>query len=302
MSERKIDNYLKERNLNISVCYINDKYRDYEELPENEQKRILDEFKRLNITHCIISTEPKAHKAYISFCLKNHINILVDKPLTAPVNVINDYSQAKKIMDDYNEIVNLYKKANEDDNVLLQVQCQRRSHKGYRFVHDLVADMIKQYNIPITSMHISHCDGMWNMPDEFLTRENHPYKYGYGKLFHSGYHFIDLTAWFASLNDIIDEKRPDSVELYASPVKVDDFMEIINKNDYHALLKTAKFDNIFDNYNDYSFDSYGEVDFNTMLTFKRNNKPIMVATLNLLQDGFSRRSWSQLPEDTYKGN
>ena len=33
--------------------------------------------------------------------------------------------------------------------------------------------------------------------------ENHPYKYGYGKLFHSGYHFIDLLAEFVKLNKFV---------------------------------------------------------------------------------------------------
>jgi hypothetical protein len=33
------------------------------------------------------------------------------------------------------------------------------------------------------------------MPSEYTSREGHPYRYGYGKLVHSGYHFVDLFAW-----------------------------------------------------------------------------------------------------------
>src|SRR3972149_9187896 len=32
----------------------------------------------------IISTEPKAHKIYAAWALKNNVNVLMDKPITAP--------------------------------------------------------------------------------------------------------------------------------------------------------------------------------------------------------------------------
>lgn len=54
--------------------------------------------------------------------------------------------------------------------------------------------------MPINKISISHSDGNWNMPSEVIFRENHPYKYGYGKMMHSGYHFIDLLSWFMEIN------------------------------------------------------------------------------------------------------
>lgn len=36
---------------------------------------------------------------------------------------------------------------------------------------------------------------------EMCTRDYHPYKYGYGKLMFSGYHFVDLLMWLLSIND-----------------------------------------------------------------------------------------------------
>ena len=33
-----------------------------------------------------------------------------------------------------------------------------------------------------------------------ILRDNHPYKYGYGKLLHSGYHFVDLISIFLRAN------------------------------------------------------------------------------------------------------
>ena len=39
------------------------------------------------------------------------------------------------------------------------------------------------------------------MPGELSQRVYHPYRHGYGKLMHSGYHFLDLLTWFTSINE-----------------------------------------------------------------------------------------------------
>lgn len=35
---------------------------------------------------------------------------------------------------------------------------------------------------------------MWNTEEEIFSREDHPYRYGYGALCHSGYHYIDILS------------------------------------------------------------------------------------------------------------
>ena len=82
------------------------------------------------------------------------------------------------------------------------VQCQRRYHDGYLFIVDYLRKFIKDFGIPLTYIDILHGDGCWVLPNEFFERENHPYKYGYGKLMHSGYHFVDLLAWLLKLNRV----------------------------------------------------------------------------------------------------
>lgn len=300
--KEEVLNYIKDRGLKSTAYFIDDKNRDNEKLnlkDENELGKLL---KALNVTHAIISTEPKAHFAYIKFFLKYNIHILVDKPLTAPCDVITDGHQAEKIEEDFYDIKKMFDKAQKKKKTILQVQCQRRWHRGYQFVHNMATEMVKKYNIPITAIQILHCDGMWNMPDEFLLRENHPYKYGYGKLFHSGYHFVDLVSWFEKINDILEDKRPDNVDMYAAAVRPNDFMHMINKEDYHRLLDTKKFDKTFDNLDKYHFDQFGELDIYSLLQFKKGDLVTSTASINLMQNGFSRRSWGDLPEDTYKGN
>lgn len=46
----------------------------------------------------------------LNFFLENDINILMDKPITAPVNVNCDTKQALKIKEEYNTLCQIYKK------------------------------------------------------------------------------------------------------------------------------------------------------------------------------------------------
>ena len=60
------------------------------------------------------------------------------------------------------------------------------------------------------------------MPSDFINRENHPYKYGDGKLFHSGFHFVDMLAMLISLNNETD-RVVNNVNINKSLLKINDF-------------------------------------------------------------------------------
>ena len=258
--------------------------------------------KKYKITHAIISTEPKSHFAYSKFLLENNINILMDKPITAPTEVINDCNQVYKIKKEYQKLVEYYKKYKMlNPNLIFTIQCQRSFHKGYKYIKKIIKDIIINYNIPISYIDIYHSDGMWNMPNEFLYRENHPYKYGYGKLLHSGYHFFDLLSWILEENNKLVEKNISTAYIYSESYKPKDFIYNFNNNDYKKVFNTNKFEEILKK--EYIFKEYGELDYHGLLTFTNDSdKKITICSINLLQSGFSRRSWLDLPKDTYKEN
>lgn len=256
--------------------------------------------KRLDIIHgntplygIIIATEPKAHRKYI----KNDIYILMDKPITAPANLVIDQNAAQKLFDDFLQIKQQLRKSKSK----LEVQCQRRYHKGYQYVHNLVKKLVGEYGVPLTYMDIYHADGMWNMPTEFLFRENHPYKYGYGKLMHSGYHFVDLYCWFHKINSILENKKPNNLEIYAKSYRPKDFIFDLDKDFYSKFLPDEAISEFFSK-NDDQVDRFGEIDVYTKLQSKRDQKVVNTTSLDLQQNSFSRRAWAELPEDTYKGN
>lgn len=299
--EKSINQFLKEYDV-INKYYIDDKFKNELELPENVKNDLKVIIQKLNITHAIISTEPKSHFAYAKFLLENNINILMDKPITAPMDVVTNLKQVVKIKEEYKKLCELYKKAKLlNPKLIFSIQCQRRFHKGYQYIKNLISETISKYNIPISYIDIYHSDGMWNMPNEFLTRENHPYKYGYGKLFHSGYHFFDLLTWLLEENNKLKSKKISKASIYSEIYTPSDFIYNFNKDDYKLFFQTNKFDEIMQNNN--TFKGYGELDYHGLIKFSSNeNRSVTICSMNLLQSGFSRRAWLELPEDTYKGN
>lgn len=297
--KRDIEDYLEENDFKyVDLYLVDDKTRDDGELAESTKSELKEIILNKDIKYAIISTEPKAHFSYAKFLLENDVNILMDKPITAPKNVNNNLSETMKIKKEYDILCNLYKK--KKGRVSFKIQCQRRFHEGYIYVKRTLEEAIRQYNIPITYIDIYHNDGMWNMPDEFIERENHPYKYGYGKLFHSGYHFIDLLAWLLEANRETKGKNIDNAKMYVSTNNPIDFFNIFNNYDYKKILRTNRFEKYL--LEEEKFKNFGEIDFHANIDFMQKNKLITNCSLNLMQSGFSRRAWHELPQDTYKAN
>lgn len=294
----EIKKYLEENNFkNAKIFTIPDKSRYYNHLSSTLSIQLLAVCKTLEITHFIIATEPQAHFMYLEFALKNNINVLTDKPITV-CNNMTSLSNIKKVRDQYYKILELERKS----TACCHVMCQRNYHKGYELVKEILTDVVKKYQIPITYIDIFHSDGNWEMPHD-LNKENHPYKFGYGKLYHSGYHFIDLLSDFLKINDNLDKnKRIFSGEVYAKAFTPNDELQCINIDDYKRLFSNQRIPRYYKENQNPKFEKYGEKNFHGLLSFyNRNGFTITTASLNLLHDGVSRRSWIE-SRDYYKQN
>lgn len=268
-------------------------------IPKTIDPQITKLLSQLRINRVIVTTEPKAHKIYLEECVRLGIPTLTDKPITCPINLISSTAAAENIYTDVAELISLTKKS---QNSRILVQCQRRNHAGYIKVFKTIEDIITQYQIPITHVSIHHSDGMWNMPDEFFYRENHPYKYGYGKLMHSGYHFIDLLVNILKLNNLITDKKADTMTLFSQYSKASDQAHIINQKDYQNFFGkniALKFDPFISKKEILNF---GEVDSYSQIQLMKDDKILTTAQLSLIQSGFSQRAWAELPQDSYKSN
>ena len=296
--KREVERYLKDNNINALTVFLPDKYKDSEDFPLEFQNYLALLVKKNNISHAIISTEPKAHYAYLKYFINQRISVLVDKPITAPVHVINSELQSMKIAEDFYYLLELSKKNGVD----VVVQCQRRFDKRYQYIIGLIRSYVKEYDLPISHIQISHCDGSWNMPDEFLYRENHPYKYGYGKIFHSGYHFIDLLTLLLSYDCLSYDKKTDSCSITSSHYAPQDQLFVMNDKFFKKIFGSDRFENQRELWRQGKYKQMGELDLLAQIEFFSGSNILTTASLNLLQSGFSRRAWHYLPEDTYKGN
>ena len=293
-----IKNYLQENGFkNTRIFTIDDKYKDDEHLSDELSSNLLAVCNTLEITHLIISTEPKGHFMYLEFALKNNINVLTDKPITVSKNMTSLRS-IEKVKKQYYEILELAKHSKGT----CKVMCQRQYHRGYEKIKEVLTNVVDEYKMPITNIDIFHSDGAWEMLHD-LEKENHPYKYGYGKLFHSGYHFIDLLSDFIKINDSLGgNKSIVSGEVYSKVFTPNDEMNILNIEDYKRLFKDQNIPEFYNENSNPNFNKYGEKDYHGLLTFyNKNGFPITTANLNLLHNGVSRRSWIE-SKDFYKSN
>jgi predicted dehydrogenase len=306
INRKLIDDYVSSRKLKPEkIIYLDARTQISPNKIDPEVKRLL---RTLKITHAILATDPKSHKVYLEECIRQKVPILTDKPITAPADLMpdprftedaNKYAAAHKIKADVFELVELTRR-NPGSRVLVMVQ--KRQHEGYAFLQEKLDEIIKCYKIPITYIQIHHSDGMWNMPTEFRDREGHPYKYGYGKLMHSGYHYLDLMHTFINLNLQVKNKRPDVINIFNQVLRPSDHYAIFNGSDYKRILGLGDYTLHSNSHGDDDFITYGELDSYSQLQFLRKGKVVTTAQLSFLQSGFSQRAWTHLPIDTFKSN
>lgn len=248
---------------------------------------------------CVVATEPRAHRAYAEWAVGQGMNVLLEKPVTARDLRREGAAEALRLVDDHRFLTELA----AEKGVTVVVQAQRRAHPGYRMVKDILGEVVAEYGIPLTYMDVHHSDGTWNMPWEFVSRDGHPYKYGYGKLLHSGYHFVDLFCWLSEVNRAC-ARPPDRLGLDVSAV---------DARRIDAQLTDAAYERLFGAERWRRFgalprpasvpdQAWGETDVVLLVRSLSGPDVVTTAVLSLLQSSFSGRTWLELPEDTYRGN
>ncbi len=256
-----------------------------------------------NISGVIIATEPLVHKAYAEWAIKNGLNILMDKPITARANAVSDLSCAKGILNDFLEILENYKSLQLEKETIFMINSHRRFHKGFEFVKEKINEVSQKTNCPITFIQAYHCDGQWRLPNEIVTQEYHPYCSGYGKASHSGYHIFDSIYQFYKASEI-ESKIPETMEIVSSFIQPNGFISQLNEDDYYKLFGEKY--TFVQNHNDEQLkelmNDYGEIDLSAIITLKKAEIAVANFNLSLLHNGFAGRTWIKPGVDLYKGN
>ena len=258
--------------------------------------------KKHSISGVIISTEPLTHKVYAEWALENGLHILMDKPISIRNRVNTDQFQAEALIDDYTELLSLYNEASVKKDLAFTVNVQRRYDKGFDEVIRLITETKDKFNIPVTSIQAMHADGTWVFPKELLDQESHPYKYGYGKCAHSGYHIFDMIWQFYKAGSVT-KKKADTLEVFSSQLNPSGFNTCISEEDYSQYfgslyestgLSREEYEN--------KVEDYGELDSFSILRLLKDGENICNISVSLLHSSFSRRSWATPDKDLYKGN
>lgn len=296
-----VNTYLKEQDYDLEMLYL-DSFDATASIPEDSRSKLDALVKKFNVQGVVISTEPTVHKAYAEWALGNGLHILMDKPVSARKGISVDESEAKGLIDDYNELLDLYKAHQSDRPTLFSVNVQRRYDHGFDKVRELILETTQKFNVPITSMQIMHADGSWRFPQEVLTQESHGLSDGFGKVSHSGYHLFDM-AWQLYEASLVPNKQPDGLEIFSSTFNPTGLDVCINEDDYTRYFgdQYEKTGLTNQQYLD-TVANYGEMDSFSVIRLMKQGVNICNISVNLLHSSFSRRSWALPNADLYKGN
>ncbi|KAI0472513.1 hypothetical protein F4859DRAFT_522414 [Xylaria cf. heliscus] len=272
-------------------------------MPEHVERQLNDAVVRLNISVVVISTEPVAHKAYGLWALSRGLNIIMDKPISARAGSCTETEAAYGLAQDYLELLEEYNKVQRRKSTIFLVNSHRRYHPGMRYVFETIREAQKATGCPVTTVSSTHCDGMWRMPAEIIEQSYHTFNRGYGKVSHSGYHFLDSCYQFlkAGWNE---DKRPDKLEVVSSFIPPNGFLTALNTEDYRRLFGAEEYSKVC-KYTDEQLRQHmakmGEIDASISITAYRDGDAITLAQVNLQHNGFSRRSYLTPGKDLYKG-
>ncbi len=240
----------------------------------------------------MICTEPKAHFSYLRWCLSNGRDCLVDKPITLPMTSGPEGAviDPRRMTAELRELIGLI-----DPNSARPGGCSvmtpRRYHHVYETVRRYAGWLVRHLGVPITYVSIYHGEGVWNTPTEYLEREDHPYKYGYGKLLHSGYHYVDILARLLDLNaPVAGETVLDLASRVARPGDQQSQMAAAyGRMDGAVPVAPA------------AGHPFGETDFVSAFATRRKatGEVVTLGNLALLQTTPSLRNWWRLPGDVY---
>ncbi len=276
-----VNNFLQKQSLRPQECFF---------LPDNDRNspsinpdllNLLEKIKT-EIDGVLICTEPKAHKKYIEWAIKNNLDVLTDKPLTAPpVNKTGPL----QIWQDYLDIENWLK----NSKATITLMMNKRLHKAFSYLYEQVKDVILQCNVPVTHIEISDACGVWTLPQEYADIENHPHKYGYGVLLHTGFHYIDLLTHFQRLNHLIELKE-DDILVNACGTTPYDVLHQMTAENYNNLFNTDSFTQEFKQLDWNAYKQYGLLDLISSFQFLKDDAVITQASLTMLQNSLSSRT------------
>lgn len=237
-----------------------------------------------------IATELKAHEEYLRYCLKHNLPSLTEKPLFAPLK--DNIFAPEIISESLYEMLGLGSKPDQHSVMTLS----RYHHIYNESLTKVLKDLVIENQSPITSVHLRHAGGVWNLHKEFESREDHPYKFGYGMLMHGAYHYVDLLTQILCLNQYVYPN-------YTLELAITSYVGL--PKDQSTRISKYVSDKLSDDLSNFDDKKlFGETDITSAfsLTIKETGRVLTLGTIALEQTTPSIRTWSEIPEGLYNKN
>ncbi|MBT1517167.1 hypothetical protein KIP88_43280 [Bradyrhizobium sp. SRL28] len=243
-------------------------------------------------TKVIVSTEPKAHLGYLRAALGLGLDCLVDKPVVLPMGS-NGLPAPNRLVAAVAELKEICNRTGGR----CVVMAPRRYNAVYELIGRYARHTSRNLGTPVTYIGIEHHEGVWNTEEEILSREDHPYRYGYGMLCHSGYHYVDILSSLLGHNE--DNFGSLAVELDVHRATAADQVRQIGPDPVHRLRGSAPVAGLFPRPQ-----FWGETDLVSAGAARRRGSrdTVCLFRLDLLQTSVSLRNWRQLPTNVYNKN
>lgn len=241
-----------------------------------------------------IATEVRAHESYLKYCVEMGFESLTEKPVFAPMR--NGTFHPESIDKAMAELL----QKSRHNSGKHSVMTLGRYHPIY---NDIFINKLKEkmslLSAPISSIHLKVAGGVWNKHSEYINREDHPYKYGYGMIMHGAYHYLDILCQCIELNGLF-------YELNDLVLSIKSFAAFPGDQSVRVSEKySAKISDQSEGWvSEYSSINWGETDVTSIIKVlnMRNNKVLTLGTISLEQTTPSVRSWSSFPEGVYNKN
>lgn len=269
-------------------------------LPSSVEEQLDQIVKEQEINGVIIATDPLTHMQYALWAQKKSLHIFMDKPISTYENISNSIEQTKQLKTDFGLLMENY-----SAEKAFIVNVQRRFLPQFEIIQSKVNEIAKKYGIPITSMQSTHSDGQWRLPKEALEIKYHSHL-GWGKVSHSGYHFIDMAGKIVKDSFKESGKKIDGLSVYAQFIRQQGILKQQSRKDmlrifgqeYQQLVSQTDAELA----HSYKIHNEAEVDATAIINLSHEGIPVTNITLNLMHNGFSRRAWMLPHKNLYKGN
>jgi len=261
-------------------------------MPKAFEARLHAALRRLNVDAVIVATEPLSHLTYMEMLIPLNVHIFLDKPIVAFEQVSNDVDQAARVLIEFERLVELHRK---NSSQVIAVAVQRRHHVGFAAVRQLVDEAATEFGCPISYMFSSHSDGQFRSPAEIETLLYHGTRQGYGKLFHSGMHLVDVQSTMIKSAAEAGGLTYDAFTTVASAVGPGGFSKLIPNHTIEAIFGN-------DGLSQHGFVGHGELDLVASTSFEIFGENTTLVQLDLAHNGVSGRAWATPKSDLYKSN